>query len=458
MKEKPHILILYCDQLQHSRLGFIDGVAYTPNIDRLANEGIHFTHTITEQGQCVPSRAVFMTGQSAHECGVMVNYGFRGPGGEHCEMITGENQTFAQVLAAQGYDTTYFGKGHLGSPIDELGFAQGQVNDAKWVDKQLAHELDISHVPHTLQREYIATDQAVSFLQDYEVGKEPLMFFFSTNLPHPPFFSEKKYVGKFPPEEMELSPSFYEETFSGKPEFQKEHVEDGHHGALDEKKMRQQLADYYSMIAMMDEQFGRIISEFERLGIWDDTLVIMVADHGDMMGAHKMQKKGVLPYDELYRVPLIIKLPKGMESKRKVIDDLISSQAIPGTILKLVGIDVPESFTGGEFTDAFTREQHPENEKVFFEHYLAYWGYHPFYGIRTRNTKYIRYYGEDNCEEMYDLENDPDELINVEDDPDYSTLKKQLADEADSWWKSTNGKSADYYETEAFRENRHNLI
>ena len=79
MAKKPNILILYSDQLQYSRLGFIDGIAYTPNIDNLAKEGIHFSHAITEQGQCVPSRAVFMTGQSAHECGVMVNYGFKGP-------------------------------------------------------------------------------------------------------------------------------------------------------------------------------------------------------------------------------------------------------------------------------------------------------------------------------------------------------------------------------------------
>ncbi len=76
MDRPPHVLVLMCDQMQHDRMGFVDGIAHTPTLDRIAREGAHFTNAFTCHGQCVPARAAFQTGRYAHECGVMVNYGF----------------------------------------------------------------------------------------------------------------------------------------------------------------------------------------------------------------------------------------------------------------------------------------------------------------------------------------------------------------------------------------------
>ncbi len=209
---------------------------------------------------------------------------------------------------------------------------------------------------------------------------------------------------------------------------------------------------------MTDEQIGRVVSEFERLGMYDDTLIVFIADHGDMMGAHRMHKKGVIPYDELYRVPFIVKPPGWQPFERKVIDDLLCSQSVPGTILSLAGLDIPQSFTGGDFADSFTRTGHPEDERIYFEHYLAYWGLHPFFGVRTRDRKYIRYYGADDTEELYDLDQDPLELINVAGDIVYKKEKRRLAEEADEWWRSSGGRDVDYYESEYFRNNKHNDV
>ena len=79
------------------------------------------------------------------------------------------------------------------------------------------------------------------------------------------------------------------------------------------------------MIAEMDSHFARIRAEYERLGLWDDTVVLFIADHGDMMGAHRMRLKGTLPYEELYRIPCMLKLPRGTRVARAVVDDLVSS-------------------------------------------------------------------------------------------------------------------------------------
>ena len=239
---------------------------------------------------------------------------------------------------------------------------------------------------------------------------------FSTNLPHPPFFSEPTWADRLPADDLELSPSYYQETFANKPAFQQEHATDSNHGAHDEAGQRAELAQYYTMIA-----------EYELLGIWDDSVVLFLADHGDMVGGHKMRLKGIFPYEELHRIPCMLKLPKSTSPVLQTVDDLVSSI------------------------------QAPADECVFFEHYAAYWGIHPFYAIRTPQFKYARYYGQDACEEMYDLHADPHELTNIAAEPTYAEQRAGLSRRADTWWRNTNGRDLAYYESDAFKANEHNV-
>ncbi|HCQ02093.1 MAG TPA: hypothetical protein DIT99_16000 [Candidatus Latescibacteria bacterium] len=95
---------------------------------------------------------------------------------------------------------------------------------------------------------------------------------------------------------------------------------------------------------------------------------------------------------------------------------------------------------------------------MFFEHYAAYWGLHPFYGVRTRTMKYVRYYGNDDTEELYDLEKDPDELRNLAGEVHYVDMQRVLANRADAWWQSTDGRDVNYYESDFFRQNLHNKV
>ena len=210
------------------------------------------------------------------------------------------------------------------------------------------------------------------------------------------------------------------------------------------------------MIAATDEHFGRIMDAFRRLGLWENTVVLFTADHGDMMNAHRMRLKGTLPYEELYRIPLIMKLPDGQIPARQTVDDLVSNERCAATLLKAARVPVPETFHNGDFHDAFSRREHPRNEKVFFEHYGAYWGLHPFRGVLNRRFKYVRYYGEDDTEEMYDLENDPDELHNIASDSAFDDVRRELADEVERWWSETGGRDFAYYESDLFRRNQHN--
>jgi arylsulfatase A-like enzyme len=452
---RPNVLVLMCDQMQAARMGCAgDTVAHTPFLDSLADEGVRFSHMISAHGQCVPSRASFITGLPPHECGVVVNYGFY----DHQNRLNPSRQpTLGGTFRDAGYRTAYFGKCHFGPPIDSLGYDEGIDHDTRRVEDDEAEARGIGHVPGSLRRDYVAADDAVDWLQAYEPdAAKPLFFTFSTNLPHPPFFHEPAH--QVDADTLRLPPSYYEENFSTKPAWQKAHAE-GDHSAGDEDQARTELAQYYSMIAIMDEHYQRVTDEFKRLGLWENTVVLFVADHGDMMGAHGISKKGTLPYEELYRVPCIVKLPAGQSSQRQVVDDLVSSVQVAGSLSKLAGIG-SGVFPHGDFCTAFDSLDHPAEEIVFFEHHAAYWGVHPFYGARTRDFKYVCYFGDEDRGqvELYDLANDPDELTNVAGVSEHAEVLRHLAQAADDWWQRTGGREFSWYESEAFRNNEHNSL
>ncbi|MBT4097581.1 MAG: sulfatase-like hydrolase/transferase [Gemmatimonadetes bacterium] len=452
-RERPHVLILMCDQMQAQRMGCAgDPHARTPFLDRLAGEGVRFTHMISVHGQCVPSRASFITGLAPHECGVVINYGFY----DHQNRLApGKHRTVGQSFRDAGYRTAYFGKCHFGLPLQSLGYDEGEDYDPRRVGDDEASERGIKSVPKSLRRDYVAAQDTIEWLADYEDDGRPLFLTFSTNLPHPPFFHDPDYAGNYDADSLPLPVSYYEDTFEGKPAFQKEHA-DGDHSAGDEAQAREELAQYLSMIEAMDAQFAAITAQLERLGMWEDTLVLFVADHGDMMGGHGISKKGTLPYDELYRVPCILKLPEAQSFKRNVIDDVVSSVQLAGSLLRLAGLPPENAFHHGDLCESLDTQAPQSGQCAFFEHYGAYWGGQPFYGVRTAEWKWIRYFGEANCEEMYHLATDPHELKNVAGSAEVAGIQAELANTADQWWLQTGGRDVAYYESDSFRRNEHN--
>jgi len=448
---RPHVLVLCADQMQHDRMGFVDGLSHTPHLDALAAESVHFANAFTVHGQCTPSRCALLSGRYPHEVGVMAIKGFAG----HQNVLDGERfPTFGHAFRDAGYRTAYFGKMHLYQELEGLGFDEGVETTHMAVSDADSDRLDVHHVPEGLRQDYYAVDAAEAWLRDYEPDGRPLCFVFSTNLPHPPFFTEPHHARRWDASKLPLPKSYFEEDFGGKPAFQKAHAEDGRHGAGDPEAAREELKQYLTMIAAMDEHFGRVIAQFKRLGLWDETLVLFTADHGDMMNGHRMRLKGTLPYDELYRVPLMIRPPggRGADDPARV-ERLVSSERAPGTLVKLAGVKAPETFAHGDFAALLT-EPEAETPPVCFEHYAAYWGVHPFYGVRTASHKYVRYFGEDDAEELYDLARDPDELHNRAGDPGYVEVQRDLSRQAEAWWRRTNGKDADFYASEAFKQSR----
>ncbi|THF74013.1 sulfatase family protein [Cohnella fermenti] len=419
-----NILMITTDQQQLNAMSCIDPSYRTPHLDRLAAMGVRFTGAISTSAQCSPSRASWMTGRYPHQVGVN-NIG---------HVLDPKEWGIAKEFNLHGYETVYFGKWHLGlTPGDH----QFQVTDYRTDGLELdgANE-DPRFLSH---RDAVTTAQALNYLSDYQ-GAKPFFMKVCWYMPHPntpedkPFEYLPSYASAIPLEEMPVPDSFYADDLSTKPPFQKERAAK-EESALTEAVVKRDAQRYRAMLTLMDRNLGRLLDQLESKGLLGDTAILFTSDHGDMQGAHRLRLKGVLPYKELYNVPMIVYVP-GKEPIRKVIPDLLSSAAVPGTLLEAAGLPVSESFEGGSFLGLLDRTERCREEYVFFEHYKAYWGFHPLRGIQTAKWKYVFYYDED-IEEMYDLEADPDENVNVAGDPALSEIRSSFKNRLDQWWKET---------------------
>jgi len=294
------------------------------------------------------------------------------------------------------------------------------------------------------------TDTTCRFLGEYDPSR-PLFLTVSFQEPHPPFELVEEFADRYPLERLALPVSYYADDLATKPPFQRARNRDREHGdAAAESSMKRELRQYYTMISHLDACVGQVRAALEAKAMWEDTVVIFTSDHGDMMGAHRMRLKGTLPYDEVFVVPLLVRIPS-MHFPRSVVDDLTVNVSVPGTLLEAAAIPYPAEFKGRSLLPAMRRTEHPKDEIMFFEHYGAYWGLHPFRAARTRRWKYIKYYGPDETDELYDMELDPYELRNKAADPDAADTKAELERRVDAWWAETGGRDFRYYETDTFK-------
>ncbi len=446
-RPRPHVLLFICDQMQYQRQGAIDPLARTPHLDRLASEGVFFTHVHAANGQCVPSRASMQTGLYPHEAGVMIIYGFHG----HTAHLTGAQPTVGQVFRDAGYTTAYFGKTHFGTSLASLGYQHGDEGPPPGAR-------DEGEGPRRHSRtDRAIVDAALAFLREHDPA-QPLFLTVSVHEPHPPFELVEPFTDHFPLDRLAAPRSFYEDDLADKPAFQRAHALDERHGQRDPRRAREELRRYYTMIAHVDQLFGEVRAALAGRGMWDGAVALFTSDHGDMMGAHRMRLKGTLPYDEIFRVPFVLKLPaESAAPARRVVDDLGSNVAQPGTLIEAAGLPLPPAFRGGSLLPALRRGARPAAEEVFFEHYGAYWGLHPFRAVRRRDGdggewKFVKYYGPDAGEaELYDLAADPDEIRNRARDPALAALRADLEARVDGWWRRTGGRDFAHYESPEFK-------
>jgi len=438
---QPNILLILTDQQNVNTLGCYGSTALTPNIDHLANQGVTFTQHYVTSPLCVPSRGSLWTSRYPHQTGVMVNDEARPIA------LPDEAITIGDVLKEAGYRNGYFGKWHLGrdhSP--QHGF------DEWWAHLRGSYEQDLAEtgalyldplkdrlaqrqdVPFELAHDTETTNRALAFIEDTRKGSSPFFCVVSMRAPHDP------YVGPFDdaydPAAIPL-PSTAWNNLDRKPQTQNRGAPRQWFDQLvglqrtpdSESRLQQIIARYWGLVRLVDINVGRLLSAIAENDLDDNTIILFLSDHGDMMGAHSLFAKGLFMYEESTRIPWIVRWPGHIPAARRV-DALTSMVDVVPTILELVRVGQPTSMVGVSARQLWDYGYN-RRTAVFMEVYESYGNWGPVLSIRTERYKYSWYLGDE--DELYDLLEDPNETMNLANDRRQRDLIFGLRTQISAW-------------------------
>lgn len=410
---RPNIVVILSDQQHGGACGFNDTFFHTPNLDQLASDSVVFDRFFCTTPQCSPSRSSILTGLYPHQTRVLANMGAGKPG----EIPQLSRETIGLALQRAGYHTAYFGKWHLG---------EDSVGTSGWDES----ELDLSHNGNEDSR---TTQSAVQFLERSATVDKPFALFVSYINPHD-IYHYRPGEGEPPKEETPLPPSWNQEDASTKPPCQETFMRDDQgkllYGRL-QKDWEGYRSFYRDRLKDYDAELGKVLAALEKTPGASNTLTVVSSDHGDMDAAHRLIFKGPFMYEEMVRVPLVIRLPTPKSRGPRRVDSLTSNVDLFPTLLDFAGVAIPDC-QGLSLKQGLLGEAgFPEREYVVGQYYGKQKWINPIRMIRTRRWKYNLYLHEG--EELYDLANDPHEVHNLADDPSRRGLKRDLRAELDRW-------------------------
>jgi len=464
-----NVLLIMSDQQNAHALGVygngFGGVtqSLSPEIDQLAAEGVRFTSAFCASPQCVPSRTSVLTGQWPHDHGVKWN-GIFGPR---------FHETFPSFARKVGYETVSVGKDHLYWTDTEPIFKDYGFNYFIKKPDYFDYCFDNGEVPfafagnyssmpnlpagivfagHTFNanefhREGYDADQTIEFLEARAADGAPFVAEYMPWGPHAPLLPSgpadpHDWAHLYHPfENLDLPPNHdkvpstqllaeIQATYSG----------------LSEDEWKEILSYYYGLITQVDYNIGRVLDRLDELGLADDTLVIYTADHGEFGAEMSTWTKGKFHYDNINRIPLIIRFP-GVLPAGRVIDSLVSNIDFFPTITELTGIPVPDArraeVDGESLVALMLEDDEPAGwrQEVFSELGTDRFGKTRM--VRTSTAKFT-FDQETNEEELYDLAVDPWEIDNVVAEPAYASLRVDLKNRLDTWWGGEVGHAPDY--------------
>ena len=432
---KKNVLLITVDQWSGNYLGCAGNKEIlTPSLDILAKSGIRFSNAISPTPVCIPARRELMTGADAKVHG------------DRCFNeslpMPQDIPTLAQTFRDNGYQAYCVGKLHIYPQRDRCGFDDVLLNEEgrhlggmrqddyeRYVARNGYAGLENSHgmsnnyyiyrpypLPEPMHQTYWAAREMCETIIRRDPTK-PSFWYLSFAAPHPPItppqafldmyndidFCEPPYGewAKLPPEERPKAYNHYHSLYD----------------AFDNKRMTDiAKKGYYASCSYIDNQIRTVLGTLREQGLYNDTIVLFTADHGEMLGQHGLYGK-FLMYENSVRIPMILSLPDDMTEEYGIVDDrIVELRDVFPTLMELCGLDIPESVNGlsmvGEEKREYTYGELWEDVRATRM-------------IRTNEMKLI-YYLEDHITQMFDLTKDPDELHDVSEDPAYSEIKKEF--------------------------------
>jgi len=449
-RTRPNVLWICTDQQRHDTIRSLGNPHInTPCIDSLVGEGVAFTQAYAQSPVCTPSRAAFMTGRYPRTTKCRQNG----------QALPPNEKLVSRLFADDGYTCGLAGKLHLATCAN--GVAEARIDDGysvfhwshhpqpDWPENaytQWLHTKGTSweevyggastdYIKHGVPEEYNQTtwcaDSAIEFI--HEQNGAPWFFSYNCFAPHHPFDPPEEFLARYNPDDMPL-PKARPDELETKTTYQQLDGKFSHNDPegyditkMTDRDKREVTAAYYAMVELIDKQVGRMVAALEETGQLENTIVIFMSDHGEMLGDHGLFLKGPHFYDEAVRVPLIISWKDRFAADLRA-DCLMELIDITPTLLEAAEIDVPNTIQGRSLLPILLsqRDAGHHRDYVFSEYYNA-WTHKHSYGsmLRTREEKIVVYHGTDQGE-LYDLKNDPDEFENLWNSPEHTKGKLRL--------------------------------
>jgi len=456
--ERPNILFVFTDDHAAHAIGaYGSKINQTPNIDRLAREGMLFRNCFCTNSICAPSRAVILTGKHSHLNGVIDNR----------QQFDGTQQTMPKLLQAAGYQTAMIGKWHLKTA--PTGFDHWIVLPGQGVYYNPRFRTPEGTVQFTGYTTDIITDLALEWLKEDRDAEQPFLLMYQHKAPHREWDPGPAHLTMYDDVEMPEPATLFDDyagrtTAAAKqemtlarhfskrdmklappPTINEEQLKDWNaaYGPKNEAfqeanlsgddlvrwKYQRYIKDYLRCIASVDDNLGRVLDYLDESGLADNTVVIYSSDQGFYLGDHGWYDKRWM-YEESLRMPLVVRWPKAIKPGG-VDEHLVQNLDFAETFLEIAGAEIPDDMQGQSLVPLLKGESPGDWRRSIYYQYYEYPAVHMVqrhYGVRTGRHKLIHYYLIDEWE-LFDLEKDPDELKSVYDDPTYADVRRKLTAE-----------------------------
>lgn len=468
--DRPNIIfIMTDDHAAHAMSCYGSRINKTPNLDRIANEGVRFDNCFCTNSICTPSRAAILAGTYNHVNEVTTL---------HTHM---DNRlvTFPKLLKEQGYQTSIFGKWHLGQGPEHCptGFddwavlpGQGLYHNPKFIFKGPEGGTKKTVKGYATD---IITDMCLDWLENRDESK-PFCMLYHHKAPHRAWEPDEKHAHMYANETIPEPETLYD-TYENRAapaasarmrvgvHMRKEDLKCHINKDLPEMELRKwayqrYIKDYLRVIASVDDNVGRVLDYLDDNGLTENTIVVYTSDQGFFLGDHGWYDKRFM-YEESLRMPFIMRYPKEIKAG-SANEDIITNVDFAPTFLDYCSTDTPEEFQGRSFR-GLAQGKTPDDwqDSMYYRYWMNRSDHNvaAHYGIRTKRYKLIYYYcdgcgqkgsdkdtfygggstvGTDVIElspewELFDLEKDPYEMNSVYNDPAYADVVKKLTAELD---------------------------
>lgn len=477
VSQRPNIIYIMSDDHAFQAIsaygGALKNIAPTPNIDRIAKDGMRFDRCLVTNSISGPCRAVVLTGKYSHLNGFIKNDGQ--------DPFDGSQQTFPKLLQSAGYVTGMIGKWHLGS--DPTGFdhweilpGQGNYYNPDFITKDGTHR-ETGYVTELI------TAKSIQFLKERTNSDEPFLLMMHHKAPHREWqpgpneldlykditfpepatlfddYSNRGTAEKT--QDMTISKTMrleedlklYNDKTKAKtaglnrmnaeqaaawdsvydPIIKQFYESELTGDDLVRFKYQRYMQDYLASIAAVDKSVGEVLDFLKESGLDKNTVVIYASDQGFYLGEHGWFDKRWM-FEESYRTPLLVEWP-GVTQAGSVNKDMVSNIDLAETFLEMAGVEVPSDMQGKSMVEVLKGITPSDWRKEHYYHYYEYPGPHMVkrhYGISTEQYKLIHYYYDIDEWELYDFKADTQEMKNIYNDPAYKSVRENLHKRLDS--------------------------